>query len=85
MSLCEWCGAETTKTIFIEIRKASIQTNTVGSFKRNIRASRTVPCCAACYDRIVRSDPKRNIRNKEKDKNQLNVFDVLKMVEEEGT
>lgn len=81
MSSCEWCGEETTKTIFIEIRKAAITTNDVGNFKRQIRTSRTVPCCAKCYDTIERADPKRFLRNKVKDTGQIDLFEMLKMVE----
>lgn len=82
MKRCEWCGKETTKTIFIEIRHAHITTNDKGNFKRHIRASRTVPCCSECYKTIERADPKRFLRNKEHT-GQMDLYEVLKLIEGE--
>lgn len=84
MPKCEWCPREATTEIVIEVRRSTFSTNTAAG-KQSVKANRRASCCASCYRRL--NDGKvfeKATRSKEPIAGQIDVFEMLDSIQEEG-
>lgn len=86
MKPCVYCEKETDGTLFVELRAATVSTNTAGNLTRRVKASRTVSCCDECKKDVVTVSAKERLIKPKKHAEttqgvQMTVDDVIDAIE----